>query len=148
MEDVSNNKKAGEHQQKWEPVEGIVTPVASAPVVEDRDGLIVTLLFSQIVDGCSADLQVKFGRVLAYTVYEEFMHPWDTSQAVPRLEGKWERFFYPLLQIKDSRWISSLPTCLFVYPDAMHYRFLTLDQIVDVLCRKPPEVSWVPNLAG
>ena len=143
MEDVSNNKQAGEKQEKWEPVEGIVTPVASALVDEDRDGLIVTLLFSKIVDGCSADLQVKFGRVLAYSVYDEILYPWETTDTPPRLEGKWERFIFPLLHIKDSRWISSLPNCLFVYPEAIHYRFLTLDEIVDVLCRKPPEVSWV-----
>jgi hypothetical protein len=137
------SEQAAEKQEKWEPIEGIVTAVASAEVAEDRDGLTVTLLFSQIVGGSSSDLRVQFGRVLAYTVYEELMHPWETSQTAPRLEGRWERYIYPLLQIKDSRWMSSLPNCLFVYPDAIHYRFLTLDQVVDVLCTKPPEVDWV-----
>ncbi len=132
-----------EKQERWEPIDGIVTPAASALIVEDGDGLIVTLLFSEITDGRDSDLRLKFGRVLAYTVYEEFVHPWESSNAAPRLDGQWERFIYPLLQIKDSRWMSLLPNLLILHPDSIHYRFLTLDEIIDVLCHKPPEVSWV-----
>ena len=40
-----------EEHEKWEPVEGITTPVARAEVKEDREGLAVTLVFSEIVDG-------------------------------------------------------------------------------------------------
>ena len=137
------SKHSAERQEKWEPIDGIRTPAASALITEDHDGLIVTLLFSDIVDDGDFDLRLKFGRVLAYTVYEEFVHPWETSEAAPRLDGKWETTIYPLLQIKDSRWIASLPNFLTHHPDSIHYRLLTLDEIVNVLCSKPPEVSWV-----
>lgn len=69
MTDVPS-EQAGEKREKWEPIAGIVTPAASALVAEYPDGLTVTLLFSQIVDGCSSDLRVKFGRVLGYTAYD------------------------------------------------------------------------------
>jgi|GEM_PF-527504 len=137
-----------EKQEKWEPINGIETPAASALVSENREGLKVTLLFSKIADGNKADLCIQFGRVLAYTVYEEFVHPWETSEAAPRLTGRWETHIYPLLQIKDSEWIATLPNLLFVHPDAMHYRLLTLDKIVDVLCSKLPDVIWIGQHDG
>lgn len=135
----------GEKQEKWEPVEGIATPAASALVVEDSDGLIVTLLFSEIVDGGDYDLRLRFGRVLAYTVYDEFAHPWETSEAAPTLNGRWGTYSYPLLQIRDSRWIASLPNFSTIHPHSTHYRFLTLDKIIDVLCSRAPEVGWVSS---
>jgi hypothetical protein len=138
-----NKEQAFERQEKWEPVEGIEAPAARAVIQEDVGGFVVTLKFSEIVDGLQQDLRISFGRPFAYSVYEEVVHPWETVDAGPRLAGQWERYIYPLLQIKDSRWVHSLPTLLFVHPDSVHYRLLTLDQIVDVLCSKPPEVSWV-----
>ena len=132
-----------EKQEKWEPIDGVVTPAASALITEDEEGLTVTLLFSEVVNGCEADLRLKFGRVIAYTVYEEFVHPWDTLESTPSLESPWETYIYPLLQIKDSRWMASLQNLLLTHPDAIHYRLLTLDEIVDVLCSKPPQVSWI-----
>ena len=138
-----NSEHSVEIQEKWVPIEGVVTPAASAFIVEDEGGLTVTLLFSDIVDGSHSDLCLKFGRVLAYTVYEEFVHPWQTSESAPRLAGRWETYLYPLLQIHNSKWIGSLEDLLFVHPDAIHYRLLTLDQIIDVLCSKSPEASWV-----
>ena len=132
-----------EQAEKWEPVEGIITPVARAMVAEDHEGLVVTLVFSEIVNGLQSDLQMSFGRIHAYTVYEEFVHPWEFVGAVPRFAEPWEGYVYPLLQIHNSRWISSIPNLLFVHPNCIHYRFVTLDQIVDVLCNKPPTVNQI-----
>jgi hypothetical protein len=42
-----------EQEERWEPVEGIVTPVARAVVEEDHNGLVVTLVFSEMVNGFS-----------------------------------------------------------------------------------------------
>jgi hypothetical protein len=56
---------------------------------EDQDGLAVTLMFSEIVDGLHSDLRIESGRIPAYTVYEEFVHPWDGAEP-PKLAGKWE----------------------------------------------------------
>ncbi len=133
-----------ERQEKWEPVEGIVTPTASASIHEDNEGLVVTLLFSNVIDGLSSDLRMTFGRVRAYTVYEEFVHPWNrTQKEFPRLTGKWENYTYPLLLIHDSEWVSWLSDLIIIPPSPIHYRFVTLDKIVDVLCNKQPEVTWV-----
>ena len=105
--------------------------------------LTVTLVFSEIADGGDSDLRIDFGRVPAYSVYEELLHPWEPSEPGPRLAGRWEGYIYPLLQVKNSKWMASLPNLSMNDPDCIHYRLLTLDQIVDVLCGKPPGVSWV-----
>ena len=136
-----------ERQEKWQPVEGIVTPAASALIDEDDEGLIVTLLFSNIVDGLHSDLCIKFGRVRAFTVYGEFIHPWNRSQKeFPRLNGKWERYTYPLLLVHNSEWVSWLSDLIITPPSPIHYRFVTLDEIVDVLCYRVPEVTWINGL--
>ena len=139
----SDSEQTGETHEKWEPIDGVSTPAASASVAEDQEGLIVTLLFSQIVDAGDSDLRIEFGRVEAYTVYEEFLHPWKPFEPGPTLAGRWSDCFYPLLQVKNSAWMASLTNLSVIYPDCIHYRLLTLDQIVDVLCSETPKVTWV-----
>lgn len=131
-----------ERHEKWEPVEGIATPAARAVVNEDHEGLVVTMIFSEVVDGSDSDLRIKFGRVAGYTVFEEFVHPWDSPQTEsPMIDDG--RFVYPLLLIHDSEWLRSLSDRLLGFPNCAHYRLLTLDEIVDVLSNKQPEVTWV-----
>jgi hypothetical protein len=131
-----------ERHEKWEPVEGIATPAARAVVAEDKNGLVVTMIYSETVDDSDSDLRIRFGRVPGYTVYEEFVHPWDSPQTESPMIGD-GRFVYPLLVIHDSEWLRSLSDRLINNPGCVHYRLLTLDQIVDVLSNKQPEASWV-----
>ena len=135
-----------EREEKWEPVEGIVTPAARAVIDESHRGLVVTMVFSEIVDGLKLDLRINFGRIRAYSVYEEFIHPWSQSrEEFPRLTGEWERYTFPLVLVQNSEWVSWLSD-LIIPPTPIHYRFVTLDQIVDVLCNKAPAVTWVEGL--
>jgi hypothetical protein len=131
-----------ERHEKWEPVEGIATPAARAEVVEDREGLVVTMIFSEVIDGSDSDLRIRFGRVAGYTVYEEFVHPWDSPQTESPMIGD-GRFVHPLLLIHDSEWMRSLSDRLLGFPNCVHHRLLTLDQIVDVLSNIQPEVAWI-----
>lgn len=132
-----------ERLEKWEPTGEIATPAARALIVEDQGGLAVTLMFSEIVDGLHPDLHINFGRVPAYTVHEEFVHPWNDSQTEPpKLTGEWEGYTYPLLLVQDSEWVNSLTERLVSYEAPIHYRLVTLDQIVDVLCNKLPAANW------
>jgi hypothetical protein len=139
----TNTGNPGEMHEKWEPIAGIETPAASAVVAEDHQGLRVTLLFSEIVNGRDSDLRLDFGRVPAYSVYEELLHPWEPADPGPRLSGRWEGYVYPLLLVNDSRWMASLPNLPINDPNCRHYRLLTLDRIVDVLSSKAPIVTWV-----
>lgn len=136
-----------ERYEKWEPVEGITTPVYCAFVNEDYEGLSVTLIFSDILDGLDTDLRIHFGRVPAYTVHEEFVHPWNAYVAEPAplfTEGRWEHYTFPLRIVKNSVWLRSFSEIqLFPFPDSIHYRFVTLSQTVDILCDTVPEASWV-----
>ena len=135
-----------EYVEKWEAVEGIETPVARAIVTENHLGLSTTLIFSEMIGGHEFDLRITFGRVPAYVVHEEFVHPWSHGIA-PRLAGKWERYCFPLLTVGNSKWLASFSEShLLNWPGSIHYRLLTLDQIVDVLCNRIPEVTWVSSL--
>jgi hypothetical protein len=140
-----------EQYEKWEPVEGITTPVARALVKEDHKGLFVTLVFSEIVDGINKDLRIIFGRVPAYAVYEELVHPWNLSgiESLPKLSGKWGIWSFPLLIVKNSMWLRSFSDSqLISYPNSIHYQCITLDQVIDVVCNRVPEVSWVKPKAS
>jgi hypothetical protein len=136
-----------EWYEKWEPVKGITTPVARALIKEDEEGLSVTLIFSEIIDGLDTDLRINFGRVAAYSVYDEFVHPCNEhgSEPIPKLnEGRWKDWSSPLLIVKNSVWLGSFADYQLIdYPNNIHYRFVTLDKTVDVLCNNRPEVSWV-----
>ena len=133
-----------ERHEKWEPVEGIDTAAARAVVKEDHEGLVVTMMFSEIGDEPQSDLRIKFGRVAAYTVHEEFVHPWDSPQTESPMIGEGsKRCVFPLLLIHNSEWMRWLSDRLLGFPNCVHYRLLTLDQIVDVLCNKQPEATWV-----
>ena len=117
-------ERTSERHEKWEPVEGIATAAARTVVSEDHEGLIVTMRFSEMVDGSDSDLRIRFGRVAAYTIYEEFVHPWDSPQTEsPMIDVG--RFVYPLLVIHESEWLRSLSDRLIGFPDCVHYRLLT-----------------------
>jgi len=131
--------------EKWEAAEGVTTPAARASVKENREGLSVTMLFSEINGGLDKDLRIDFGRVPAYAVHEEFVHPWNVSDTgtLPRLGGRWGDCSFPLLIVKNSRWLGSFSDSqLLNYPNCIHYRLLTFDQTVDVLCNGAVKVSW------
>src|SRR5262245_33021546 len=98
-----------ERYEKWKAVDRVTTPVTRALIEEGSFGLVITLVFSEIVDGLDSDLRIDFGRIPAYAVYDEFVHPWIQSngEATPTLEGKWKDFSYPLLLVRNSVWQSS-----------------------------------------
>jgi hypothetical protein len=136
-----------EQHEKWEPVEGIVTAAARCLVSEDHEGLVVTMMFSEISDGLDSDLRIRIGRVAGYTVYEEFVHPWDSPQTEsPMIGDGSKRCVFPLLLIHNSAWVLSLSDRLIGFPNSVHYRLLTLDEIIDVLSNKTPEATWVSGV--
>ena len=137
-----------EHYDKWQPEAAVHSPAARAVVKEDHSGLVVTLIFSEVVGGPNSDLRIAFGRVPAYATYEEFVHPWNTyeTKPPPKLSGRWESYCFPLLIVRNSIWLDSFSESQLInYPECIHYRLVTLDQIVDVLCNKAPEVSWIDS---
>ena len=82
----------------------------------------------------------------AYTVYEEFSHPAssDDSEPPPKLGVEWNYWNFPTLIVRHSIWLDSFSDSRLIgFEGCVHYRMLTLDQIVDVLCNKEPEAVWV-----
>lgn len=140
-----------ENYEKWEPIEGITTPAAFSLIKDDQNGLNVTLVFSTIIDGIDADLQIRFGRVPAYTVHEEFSHPWMNyeTETAPKLNGRWGNFTFPTLVVRNSRWLNSfMDFQLLGFSECAHYQLVTLHKTVDVLCDGVPEASWIEASVG
>ena len=134
-----------ERYEKWEAVKGITAPIARVAIEEDDNGLRMTLYFSEMVNGLPSNLHINFGRVPAYAVYDEFVHPWlSHTQFPPRLDGAWDGYSFPLLLVNNSQWQSSFSESQMInWTNSLHYRIVTLDHTVDVLCNTVPEVKWV-----
>ena len=104
-----------------------------------------------MVEGTSRDLLVRFaGGTLAAMSHEEFVDPWNTPDraatyvALPRVGGT---STYPLIEVRDSEWLASFPDSHILDDQrriAKHFRFLSLDNTVDVLTLSPPTAAWVP----
>lgn len=140
-----------EHYDKWQPEAAVHSPAARAVIKEDHSGLVVTLIFSEVVGGLNSDLRIAFGRVPTYAAYEEFVHPWNSyeTKPPPKLDGQWQSYCFPLLIVRNSVWLDSFSESQLInYPESIHYRLVTLDQIVDVLCNKAPEVAWIDSGSG
>lgn len=70
--------------------------------------------------------------------HAEFSHPWEAMSIaeLPRLEGRWNGYAFPLLEVKDSHWLASFTDsqAIGLARDAVrHFRFVSLDNLVDVL---------------
>lgn len=139
-----------ERYEKWKPVEGITAPVSYTLIRDDKEGLSVTLVFSGMVNGLSADLRIHFGKVAAYTVHEEFVHPWNAyvAEPLPKFdEGRWKGWSFPLLIVKNSVWLGSFAEHQLIhFQGSIHCRFVTSDETVDVLCNNPTEAVWIDAL--
>jgi hypothetical protein len=134
----------------WEPVAGVASPCASVVLHADTAHFTVRLCFSEMTESSGRDLLVVFGgRVLACMSHEEFTHPWNTGRAEemwPRLGGAWATYAFPLLKVQRSLWLASFSDSQVLDPEratAHHYRFISLDNIVDVLTTTEPTAEWV-----
>ena len=100
-----------ESYSRWELVQGIDLPCADILMEIGVARTEIRLRFSVMSDGPPRDLLLDFGpRILACMSHEEFVHPWNDSrstEAVPTLGGRWERYAFPLLQVHNSEWLAS-----------------------------------------
>lgn len=140
---------------RWDPSGRIETPCAQIDVSWDVT-VTVTLRFSYMTDGPENDLVVSFGSdVLALMSHAEFTHPWadygeNDARPVPRLGEPWDRYAFPSLTVRESLWLESFSESRLVdFQGARltHYRFVSLDNTVDVLVREDPDVAWVAGSA-
>jgi hypothetical protein len=74
-------------------------------------------------------LKIRGGHFHRFRAFGEFLKTYELPEALT-----WDAIV-PTKILRN--------TSLIVHPDCIHYRLLTLDQIVDVLCNKRPEVTWV-----
>lgn len=140
-----------ETYSRWEPVAGVAAPCAGIVLHADPADTRVLLRFSQVRDAPGRDLLVRFGRdVLACTSHDEFVHPWQADGAtgeVPRLPPPWDRYAFPLLLVDGSHWLASFADSQILDEHralARHFRFVSLDNTVDVLTIGDAEAEWVP----
>lgn len=120
------------------PVAGVVAPCAYAVLCTEPGDYTVRLSFSNVIGAPAQDLLVRFDSVMACMSHAEFSHPWEamSKAELPRLEGRWDGYAFPLLEVKDSDWLASFTDCqtIGLARDVVrHFRFVSLDNVVDVL---------------
>lgn len=142
-----------ETYSKWEPLEGIVTPCAQIDLHIDASSYRAILRFAYITEGLDRDLELDFGtEVMAVMSHDEFAHPWakygkDSAGSVPRLDGRWKDYSFPLLRVKSSIWESSFTDSQildFQRVRLQHVRLVSLDNTVDILTQAEASATWMP----
>lgn len=95
-------------------------------------------------------LNVVFDDHVALSSYEEMHHPLALIEDNhPEIGfGKYPKGAYPILKVVKSSWLSSFSERDWQYGNVVHYKFISQDNIVDVLTGRAPEMSWAtPNKA-
>ena len=140
-----------ESYTKWEPVAGVVSPCGYIVLHADPLAHTVLLRFSTLRDAPPRDLLLRFGRqVVACMSHDEFVHPWQAHapiSEVPRLDGWWAPYAFPLLKVRQSRWLASFADTQILEQqreELTHYRFVSLDNTVDLLASGAVTAEWVP----
>jgi hypothetical protein len=135
---------------RFTPAVNLDAPCAFIAMSTGPEEHTVRLGFSAIRDAPPRDLIVRFGsRVMASMSHEEFVHPWQAAPnkaEVPRLDGKWTGFAFPLLEVRNSQWLASFSDSeIFGWrrEAARHFRFVSLGDTVDVLTSGDVTAEWV-----
>jgi hypothetical protein len=136
---------------RWTPVPDVVAPCAYIVLCTDPVDHTVRLCFSAVRDAPPREVVIRFGRdVMACMSHEEFAHPWhmdDSTGEVPRIGGRWGKYTFPLLEVRDSVWLATFSDSQIEDERravARHFRFVSLDNTVDVLTNGDATAEWVP----
>jgi hypothetical protein len=124
---------------RWLAVPDVVEPFAGISVVSRGDGATTLYLHAK-----GRDLRLTFRQIWALTIHEEFAHPdVDGNFDFPLLINN--PGAYPLLTVMNSQWLKSFSdTRLATLPGTpIHYQFISMSYIVDVLSYLRPDAEWV-----
>ena len=129
-----------EEYERWLGVPGMDTPCAGVDIELNHRRLTVRMLFSEMVGRAERDLVSVFASPIIVTSFDEFQHPWNSQSGglVPKLEGKWAQYAYPILIVRGSEWAQRVKdTAGLGGEDPIHFRMVSLDHTVDVLGHDP-----------
>ena len=120
------------------PVADVVGPCAHAVLCTEPGDCTVRLSFSNVRGAPARDLLVRFDSVMACMSHAEFSHPWEAMSIaeIPRLAERWNGYAFPMLEVMDSHWLASFTDTQAIglaRGAVRHFRFVSLDNIVDVL---------------
>lgn len=127
---------------RWEPLADMPKrPLASVRVEYDGHRLLATAKFA--ADPPVGRLQIDFGRIEAFKMYEEFSDPWmETTPPQPMIEGELsDRWVWPLQRVAHSGWIERMKrrnVGIEGY-DWRHYVIVTMDMILHVMTSTEPQ---------
>lgn len=127
-----------ETYSRFSSVDSVDGPCAFIVLCNKPGAHSIRLCFSNIVGAASRDLVIRFDSVIACMSHTKYAHPWETYPIteIPQLGGDWGNAAYPLLEVKDSLWLDAFSATQSVGLDrdtVRHFRFVSLDNIVDVL---------------
>ena len=124
--------------ERWLAVPDVVELFSGISVVSQGNG--ATTLYLHV---SGRDLRVTFNQIWALTIHEEFAHPHvDNLPDLPMLMNKGP---YPLLTVTDSEWLMSFSETRLAgrKETPIHYQFISMSYIVDVLSYSRPDAEWV-----
>jgi hypothetical protein len=127
---------------RWLAVPDVVEPFGGISVISRGDGVTTLLLHSK-----DRDLRVTFQQIWALTIHEEFAHPdVDGNCALPLLPN--HPGAYPLLTVTNSDWLKSFSDTRLaaLSRPPIHYQFISMSYIVDVLSCLHPDATWVAQV--
>jgi hypothetical protein len=128
---------------RWLAVPDVVEPFVGISVVSRGDGATTLLLHAK-----ARDLRVTFKQIWALTIHEEFAHPHvDGNLDFPLLTNN--PGAYPLLTVTNSEWLQSFSDTRLagLSRTPIHYQFISMSYIVDVLSCLHPEATWIDQVS-
>jgi len=131
---------------RWEAPELIKSNVYNIDLSFKGDDLTLLLIFNQSDKKNDFNLKVTFECVRGFTCHDEYEHPNypRKTKAPPVGVGPNKSWTFPCLIVENSDWQKRLdesPMC-FSW-DSIHYQFISLNNVVDVLAEDPPLIEKV-----
>jgi hypothetical protein len=123
---------------RFTPVADVAAPCAYIVLRTEPGCHTVRLSFSNMRGEPPRDLVLHFDSVMACMSHTKFAHPWEAMRIaeLPRLEGRWNGYAFPLLEVRNSQWLASFGDFQSMGLErkiVRHFRFVSLDNIVDLL---------------
>jgi hypothetical protein len=139
-----------QHCTKWEPVSGIDNPCADiAFTYEGPDAVSITMHFSSVNNGSQRDLLLKFRGAISLRWESESFGLIPIAKILPKCEGNWAAWTFPLLRIEHSDWLATYKSHNPVASEnRVHFTLIALNDLLHVLALPDVNVTWAADASS
>jgi hypothetical protein len=136
--------------ERWSVVTGIDWPAADVCFTYEAPFVtIARMRFSNVVGGSTQDLTVRFPGVIALRHESESFGLIPLPDSLPRFgAGRWSGYTYPLLKVRNSRWLAEHHARNPVEAaDRHHFVLVSMNDLLHILALSHAEASWSAPVA-